>query len=120
MGHRRDRSAQAAQSSTQAGEVSRRTVVAATVATATMAAVSHLANPAHAQAPDPKQDMLPFLLLSQALTGMKDISTLAPEFDPKTNVPGVDPINIKDDYFKWIGAKDSTSSFAKMLQFVKK
>ena len=30
--------------------------------------------------------------------------------------PGIDPINIKNDYFSWINANDSTSSFGKLLQ----
>ncbi len=59
-----------------------------------------------------------FLLLSEALTGV-DKQLLAPEFDPKTNDPGTDPINIKNDYFRWINVKDSTPSFATLLKFVK-
>ena len=120
MGHRREQNTQGAKPATEAGGFSRRTMVAGTVATATVAAVSHLANPAYAQAPDPSspQDMMAFLLLSEALTGV-DKRLLAPEFDPKTNDPGTDPINIKNDYFRWINVKDSTSSFATLLKFVK-
>jgi hypothetical protein len=126
MGHRREQNTQGAKPATEAGGFSRRTMVAGTVATATVAAVSHLANPAYAQAPDPSspQDMMAFLLLSEALTGV-DRLLLAPELEPNkddilSSKPGIDPINIKNDYFTWINAKDKTSSFAAMLQFVKK
>jgi hypothetical protein len=33
--------------------------------------------------------------------------------------PGTDPINIKNDYFRWINVNDSTPSFAALLKFVK-
>lgn len=117
MDHCRERNARAAKPSTQAGKVSRRAMVAATMATATVTAVSHLAKPALAQAPDPDQDMLAFVLLSQALTGVNDPRTLAPELVKSD--PGTDPINIKNDYFKWISLNDKTSSFAKLLGFAK-
>jgi hypothetical protein len=125
MGHRRKQNAQGAKSATEAGGFSRRTMVAGPAATAAVAAVSHLANPAYAQAPDPSspQDMMAFLLLSEALTGV-DRLLLAPELEPNkddilSSKPGTDPINIKNDYFRWINAKDKTSSFAAMLKFVK-
>ena len=94
-------------------------MVAGTVATATAAAVSHLPDLAYAQGLDPesKPDMMAFLLLSAALTGV-DKLILAPELSGSD--PGTDPINIKNDYFKWIVAKDKTSSFAAMLAFAKK
>lgn len=105
MGHGREESG-----------ISRRTMVVATLATATVAAASHLTQPAHAQAPDPIQDMMAFVLLSEALTGV-DKHILAPEFSGSDT--GTDPINIKNDYFKWISAKDKTSSFVKLLGFAK-
>jgi hypothetical protein len=119
MGHRREQNAQGANPSTEAGRFSRRTMVAGTLATATVAAVSHLADPAHAQGLDPesKPDMMAFLLLSEALTGVVKL-ILAPELSGSD--PGTDPINIKNDYFRWIVAKDKTSSFAAMLAFAKK
>jgi hypothetical protein len=58
-----------------------------------------------------------FLLLSEALTGV-DKLILAPELSGSD--PGTDPINIKNDYFRWIVANDKTSSFAAMLAFAKK
>jgi hypothetical protein len=107
-----------AKPSTAAGGLSRRTMVVGPVATVTVAAASHLANPAYAQGLDPesKPDMMAFLLLSAALTGV-DKLILAPELSGSD--PGIDPINIKNNYFRWIVAKDQTSSFAAMLAFAK-
>lgn len=101
------------------GSFSRRAMLAGTVAT-TAAAVASISGSAYAAGPDVNspQDMIAFLLLSEALTGV-DKQLLAPEFDPKTNDPGTDPINIKNDYFRWINAQDTTSSFAKLLQIAK-
>ena len=66
--------------------------------------------------------MMAFLLLSEALTGVSR-QTLAPELSEKSEIlnsdPGVDPINIKNDYFDWIKAHDPTSSFGKLLQLAK-
>jgi hypothetical protein len=108
-----------------AGEVSRRAVLASTAATAA-AAVLPITGPAHAQDADPnsRQDMMAFLLLSAALTGVH-VAILAPEFsvDPKNRAildadPGVDPINVKNDYFKWVNAHDG-ATFGKLLQMAK-
>lgn len=119
MAYRREDNAESVKPSTEAGGFSRRIVVAATVATAAAAAVPHLANPAYAQGLDPesKPDMMAFVLLSAALTGVGKL-ILAPELSGSD--PGTDPINIKNDYFRWIVAKDKTSSFAAMLAFAKK
>jgi len=94
-------------------------MLAGTVAATATAAVAPISGSAYAAGPDVNspQDMMAFLLLSEALTGV-DKQLLAPEFDPKTNNPGIDPINIKNDYFRWINAKDSTTSFATLLKFV--
>jgi hypothetical protein len=102
------------------GSFSRRAMLAGTVAATAAAAVAPISGSAFAAGPDVSspQDMMAFLLLSEALTGV-DKQLLAPEFDPKTNDPGTDPINIKNDYFRWINVKDSTSSFATLLQFAK-
>jgi len=109
----------------EAGEISRRTVLTGTVATTAAAAVAPIAGSAYAAAPDmnSKQDMMAFLLLSAALTGVHVVN-LAPEFVPdKSEIlnsdPGVDPINIKNAYFAWINVNDSTSSFAKLIQLAK-
>lgn len=102
------------------GSFSRRAMLAGTVAASATAAVAPISGSAFAAGPDVSspQDMMAFLLLSEALTGV-DKQLLAPEFDPKTNDPGTDPINIKNDYFRWINAKDTTSSFAKLLRIAK-
>jgi len=104
---------------------SRRAMLAGTVATTAVAAVATISGTAYAAGPDVNspQDMLAFLLLSEALTGV-DKQLLAPELGFKSNDilssdPGTDPINIKNDYFSWINLKDSTPSFATLLKFVK-
>ena len=102
-------------------DLSRRTIVSGTVATTVMAAVLPLANAAPAEGPDP--DMMAFLLLSEALTGVSR-DTLAPELDEnKSDIlksdPGVDPINIKNAYFRFINDNDRTASFGKLLQLAK-
>jgi len=109
-----------AMSSEHDSSFSRRAMLAGTVATTAAAAAAPISGSAYAAGPDVSspQDMMAFLLLSEALTGV-DKQLLAPEFDPKTNDPGTDPINIKNDYFRWINVKDSTSSFATLLKFVK-
>jgi hypothetical protein len=105
------------------GSFSRRAMLAGTAAATAAAAVAPI--PGYAAGPDVSlpQDMLAFLLLSEALTGV-DKQLLAPELGFKSNDilssdPGTDPINIKNDYFRWINANDPTPSFATMLKFVK-
>jgi hypothetical protein len=110
----------------QAGEVSRRSLLASTAAATAVATVSPIAGSAYADAPDPKssQDMMAFLVLSSALTGVR-VAALAPEFgfdasrDMIDQKPTIDPFNVKDDYFKFIVAADKTASFAKLLQIAK-
>ena len=122
MDHRDKRKERDAAPPAQAGEVSRRTMVAGTVATTAIAAVLPLGRTARAAKPDP--DMMAFLLLSEALTGVNR-TTLAPELSEKPDLlnsdPGVDAINIKKEYFDWISDKknDTTSSFGALLQIAK-
>ena len=124
MDHRRKRNAEGAGPLAQAGEVSRRAMVAGTVAMTAVAAVLPLADTAYAEnAEGPDADMMAFLLLSEALTGVSR-QTLAPELvENKSEIlnsdPGIDPINIKNAYFAWISANDPTSSFGKLLQLAK-
>jgi hypothetical protein len=125
MDQRRERNAEIAEPLTQSGKISRRAMVAGTVATTAAAAVLPLSNLAYAQASNPRQDqdMVAFLLLSEALTGVNR-QTLAPEFLPDANEilnsdPGVDPINIKNDYFKQANAPGTAAAFAKLLQIAK-
>jgi hypothetical protein len=108
------------------GDVSRRSLLAGTVATTAVATISPIAGSAYADAPDPSspQDMMAFLLLSAALAGVH-LATLAPEFsfDSKKDIldqkPTTDPFNVKNDYFKFINAADKTSSFGKLLQIAR-
>jgi hypothetical protein len=115
--HARNRIAPAATNDEQGGEVSRRTMLAGAVAVAAVGA-SDISAYAHAVDPSSPQDMMAFLVLSQALTGVQ-ISLLAPEFAPKDDVlksdPGVDPFNIKDQYFAWINASNAPT-FERLLQ----
>ena len=104
---------------------SRRAMLAGTVVATAAAAVAPISDTAYAAGPDVNspQDMMAFLLLSEALTGVNRL-LLAPELELNQNdvlssKPGIDPINIKNDYFSWINLKDSTPSFATLLKFVK-
>ena len=109
------------------GEVSRRAMLSGAAATTAVAAVGASDEPAYARPVDPSssQDMMAFLVLSSALTGF-EIARLAPEFafDKKNKPdildadPGVDPFNIKKDYFNWINAFDAPT-FEKLLQIAR-
>src|SRR4029077_18735103 len=98
MDQRRERNTERAEPLTQSGKISRRTMVAGAVAMTAVAAGLPLSNLAYAQASNPRQDMVAFLLLSEALTGVNR-QTLAPEFSPGSGDilnrdPGIDPIDI--------------------------
>lgn len=111
---------QRARTSKGPGEVSRRTMLTGAVATTAVVAALPFSGSNVAQAADANAhaDMVAFLLLSAALTGVR-VVTLAPEFpefkpgtDPKiilSSDPGVDPFNVKDDYFAKIQARDATT-----------
>jgi hypothetical protein len=108
----------------QGGEVSRRAMLAGAAATTAVAAAGASNLPAYARTADPNssQDMAAFLVLSRALTGVQ-LSSLAPEItenkdDVLKSDPGVDPFNIKNDYFNWINASDAPS-FERLLQIAK-
>jgi hypothetical protein len=103
------------------GEVSRRAMLTGAVATTAVAAVgaSDISAYAHAADPNSKRDMMAFLLLSAALTGIHVVN-LAPEFTPNNDDllnsdPGVDPFNVKNDYFNWINASEAPT-FERLLQ----
>jgi len=122
MDYDRERKAGDTEPLTPARKISRRAMVAGMVATTAVAAVLPLSNSAFAQTSD-QEDMMAFLLLSAALTGV-DIHTLAPEFsrgsgDILSADPGIDPIDIKNAYFSQINAPGTASSFAKLLQIAK-
>jgi hypothetical protein len=107
------------------GELSRRVVLAGAAITTVVAAVGSTENPAYARIADQNssQDMMAFLVLSSALTGVQ-ISGLAPEFSQggKSALldadPGVDPFNIKNDYFNWINGA-AAPTFEKLLQIAR-
>jgi hypothetical protein len=127
--HERHPIASGATGPEQVSDVSRRSLLAGTVATTAVAAVGPIAGTAHAQSANPnsadinsKQDMMAFLALSAALTGVR-LATLAPEFSQdKGNFlnsdPGVDPINVKNNYFAFVNNKDA-ATFGKLLQIAK-
>jgi hypothetical protein len=121
MDHGHERKTGETEPRTSARKISRRAMVAGMVATTAVAAVLPLSNSAFAETPD--QDMMAFLVLSAALTGV-DIQTLAPEFsrglgDILSADPGIDPINIKNAYFSQVNAPWTAASFAKLLQIAK-
>jgi hypothetical protein len=120
----RNRSASGAASDEQGGELSRRVVLAGAVATTAVAAVGASDIPAYAGPADPNssQDMMAFLVLSRALTGVQLIN-LAPEIgenkdDVLKSDPGVDPFNIKNEYFAWINLYDGPT-FERLLQIAR-
>lgn len=106
-------------------------MLAGAVATTAAVAVGAGEMPAYAHTADPnsRQDMMAFLVLSAALTGIH-VANLAPEFsqtDPNDSKkqlpildadPGVDPFNIKNDYFKWVNASDA-ATFERLLQIAR-
>jgi hypothetical protein len=122
QGH--SRSASVVANDEQTGEVSRRAMLAGAVATTAVAAVGASDVPGYARAADPNAgpEMMAFLVLSHALTGIK-LSSLAPEITVNTvdvlqSDPGVDPFNIKNDYFNWINAC-AAPAFERLLQIAK-
>jgi hypothetical protein len=120
--HERSQTGPHAPDERQGGEVSRRTMLAGAVATAATVGASDIPAYARGANPDLREDMMAFLVLSTALTGIH-VGNLAPEFaQNKTNLlgsdPGTDPINVKNDYFKWINASNA-STFEKLLQIAR-
>jgi hypothetical protein len=110
----------------QAGGVSRRSMLAGTVATTAVATAGPIGGAAYASSADPnsKRDMMAFLLLSSALTGIRVIN-LAPEFFQDKNKPdlldadpGADPFNIKNDYFNWLNT-GYAPMFERLLQIAR-
>jgi hypothetical protein len=110
----------------QRGEFSRRKMLAGAMAATAVAAAAPINSSAYGASADPesKPGMMAFLVLSQALTGIQ-IVNLAPEFALDKNNPGVlnadpgaDPINVKNDYFKWINASDP-ATFGKLLEIAR-
>jgi hypothetical protein len=105
--------------------LTRRTVIAGAIAS-TAAAAAAIDTPANAGSvsPNTRQDMVAFLLLSAALTGVRPAS-LEPEFVPAkagvdmlTSVPDPDPFDVERDYFNLVYSKDA-QAFETMLQIAK-
>jgi len=106
--------------------LTRRTMITGAIATGAAAATAAIEKPASARSasPDTREDMVAFLLLSAALTGVRPAS-LEPEFVPAkagvdmlTSVPDPDPFDVERDYFKLVYSKDA-KTFETMLQIAK-
>jgi hypothetical protein len=83
------------------GGFTRRKVLAgAAAATAAMSAGA-VDGSASAQT---RQDMVAFVLLSSALTGITELK-LAPGFDLAKSEPGSDPVDVKQEYFNWVNKR---------------
>ena len=107
-----------------AGGFTRRRVLAGAAAATAAISVGAVDSPASAQTRH--QDMVAFVLLSAALTGIAE-GKLAPNFHPlpsPTNIdleqsdPGSDPVNVKQEYFDWVNRR-SQPTFRRLLQFAK-
>jgi len=110
----------------QGGEVSRRAMLSGAAATTAVVAVGAGEMPVYARTAsvNSSEDMMAFLVLSQALTGV-DLRILAPEFAKRKDKPdildadpGTDPINVKNDYFNWINAY-AAPAFERLLQIAR-
>src|SRR6516162_9587262 len=107
-----------------AGGFTRRRVLAGAAAATAAISVGAVDSPASAQTR--RQDMVAFVLLSAALTGIAE-GKLAPNFHPlpsPTNIdleqsdPGSDPVGVKQEYFDWVN-KRHQATFRRLLQFAK-
>jgi hypothetical protein len=107
-----------------AGGFTRRKVLAGAAAATAAISVGAVDSPASAQSRH--QDMVAFVLLSAALTGITE-GKLAPNFHPlpsPTNIdleqsdPGSDPVDVKQEYFDWVN-KRHQAAFRRLLQFAK-
>jgi hypothetical protein len=95
----------------------RRTLLAGAAAATAVATVGTLSTtePARAADPNSAQDMIDFVTLSAALTGIA-ATKLSTGFSATS--PGSDPIDIKRDYFKWVSEK-SPAAFENLLNVVR-
>ena len=127
--------ARSAKDDEQAGGVTRRTVLAGAAAATAAATVGAIDTPANAHSVDPNspQDMVAFVLLSAALTGIAE-AKLAPGFGPLPRpttpptpptpidlqklAPGSDPVDIKRDYFNWVNERHP-AAFENLLRIAK-
>jgi tellurite resistance protein len=84
-----------------AGRFTRRTVLAGAAAATAAISVGAVDGSAIAQT---RQDMVSFVLLSAALSGIAELK-LAPGFDLAKSEPGSDPVNVKQEYFNWVNKR---------------
>jgi hypothetical protein len=105
------------------GGFTRRTVLAGAAAATAAMSVGAVDSPANAQ---PRQDMILFVLLSGALTGIAE-AKLAPQFRPLPSLadidleksdPGSDPVDIKQEYFNWVN-KRRQATLRRLLQMTR-
>jgi hypothetical protein len=83
------------------GGFTRRKVLAGAAAATAAMSVGAVDSPASAQT---RQDMVAFVLLSAALTGIAE-AKLAPGFDLAKSEPGSDPVDVKQEYFNWVNKR---------------
>jgi hypothetical protein len=84
-----------------AGRFTRRKVLAGAAAATAAMSVGAVDSSASAQT---RQDMVAFVLLSSALTGITE-TKLAPGFDLAKSEPGSDPVDVKQEYFNWVNKR---------------
>jgi hypothetical protein len=120
--------------------ITRRTVLAGAAAATAAATLAVVDTPARAHSLDPNSpdDMILFVLLSAALTGIYEVK-LAPDFKTKKFrkaddlrlflkqlklsdfpelLPDLDPVNIKSEYFRWVNARHP-AAFENLLRITK-
>jgi hypothetical protein len=83
------------------GGFTRRKVLAGAAAATAAMSVGAVDGSASAQT---RQDMVAFVLLSAALTGITE-TKLAPGFDLAKAEPGSDPVDVKQEYFNWVNKR---------------
>ena len=93
------------------GGFTRRKVLAGAAAATAAISVGAVDSSASAQT---RQDMVSFVLLSAALTGIAEVK-LAPGFDPAKSEPGSDPVDVKLEYFNWVN-KRRPAALKRLLQ----
>jgi len=124
MDQGRERNAGEAGGLVSISKITRRAMVAGAAATTAMAFLPLSAFTQTVRPEPPRPDMMAFLRLSESLTGVA-IETLAPEFlrhkeDALLDAdPGVDPFDIKKDYFYQLSGSRSAAAFTDLLSFVK-
>jgi len=114
------------------GGITRRTVLTGAAAATAVATLPVVDRPPASAAPSPDpnpKDMVAFILLSSALTGIAE-TRLAPGFsfpkpsEPPTPIdfeklnPGSDPVDVKSEYFKWVN-KRHPATFEKLRRIAK-